>query len=358
MAVSLRNPKKWRDDKLFLSAFKCEANSEGRLQIAFHQASAKSKPVHKFQKAVKRLINAKKMVSPGVDAPELLGNIINQETNVQQSVMNDYKDNPLLVRYYMSIFLLIGVLFFVFVYLPIQGNLNLSYQVFCNSYFRTESNHGFQLAECNNWKDNVYMRWFYFIYCIYFTCSFLQIRYGSNKLKYANILNYDLTNYVETLLIKSTPFILELKTIIEWMVTSTSLTLANWFKLEDIFMEIFVAQVAYMRRTVYQRQGYLRKALMGCGSFLGISTVLIFPMILFSGLNPIASANSVENFQFQLGIKFNNSNYFLLSKVDHNPNISSISSKLVLHSFRQWDVPFDVGNRPGGLHETAEKRRF
>lgn len=336
LGISMRNPRKWRDDKMFLSAFQCEVNSEGRLQIAFNHPSKKSKAVAKLQKAVKKLLLTRKLAKK--DSPQLMGNIINQETLIKRNVFMDYKDNPLILKYYVSILLLACVIFFVFVYLPVQGNINKSYSPFCNSYFKLDPEESFVRKDCNNWKDNSYIVLFYIIYMSYFACSFIQVKYGVSRLRYANILRFDYMNYAGTLLIKFTPFMLELRTIIAWIVTNTSLTLTDWFKLEDIFIEIFLVQFANMRRSLYQRQGFLKKILIGCGSFYGISLILIFPMILFSGLNPIANPNLVREIDFELGMSFNDSFYFTISQMNHNQKIAGISkpSTLICSSYLEF----------------------
>ena len=40
-----------------------------------------------------------------------------------------------------------------------------------------------------------------------------------------------------------TPFVYELRTLMDWMWTQTSMTLADWIKMEDIFAQIFLLKV-------------------------------------------------------------------------------------------------------------------
>lgn len=39
------------------------------------------------------------------------------------------------------------------------------------------------------------------------------------------------------------PFVFELRTIMDWVWTATSMTLADWLKMEDIFAHIFQLKV-------------------------------------------------------------------------------------------------------------------
>lgn len=40
-----------------------------------------------------------------------------------------------------------------------------------------------------------------------------------------------------------TPFVYELRTLMDWIWTETSMTLADWIKMEDIFAQIFLLKV-------------------------------------------------------------------------------------------------------------------
>lgn len=39
------------------------------------------------------------------------------------------------------------------------------------------------------------------------------------------------------------PFVFELRTLMDWMWTDTSMTLMDWLKMEDIFANVFLLKV-------------------------------------------------------------------------------------------------------------------
>ncbi|KAK9858804.1 hypothetical protein WJX84_000839, partial [Apatococcus fuscideae] len=85
------------------------------------------------------------------------------------------------------------------------------------------------------------------------------------------------------------PFLYELRAILDWACTPTTLRLNDWFKLEDINISLYT--VAYDRMTrarkrLGQRQPRYSKLLQGGLLFFGLLFLLWAPLLIFSTGNP------------------------------------------------------------------------
>lgn len=82
----------------------------------------------------------------------------------------------------------------------------------------------------------------YLVKCIYFGFSSRQIRCGYPTRILGNFLTKSYS-YVNLVLFKGflfVPFLLELRSLMDWMFTDTSLSLSDWLQMEDIYANIFV----------------------------------------------------------------------------------------------------------------------
>jgi hypothetical protein len=50
------------------------------------------------------------------------------------------------------------------------------------------------------------------------------------------------------------PFLLELRALMDWMITDTSLSLSDWLQMEDIYSNIFVLKCFRWGEKVYRRK--------------------------------------------------------------------------------------------------------
>jgi hypothetical protein len=78
---------------------------------------------------------------------------------------------------------------------------------------------------CFNFSSNIYLIIFYLIFCRYFTLSALQIRYGLPDFRKGSSLmaKFDLAHSLRYRVFYLLPFLLELKTVLDWCFTKTSL---------------------------------------------------------------------------------------------------------------------------------------
>ena len=67
----------------------------------------------------------------------------------------------LLQKYILHLFIVLAGHIFIFIYAPLTGNYNINHIIFC-------SKDDEDFDECNDFKDNPALIWFYILYLIYF----------------------------------------------------------------------------------------------------------------------------------------------------------------------------------------------
>lgn len=93
--------------------------------------------------------------------------------------------------------------------------------------------------------------------------------------------------------------------MMDYSFCQTSLKIFDWFRLVSIYYSAFKAKMNYYGATgvdLGKPQPWIMKSI-GWLGFIGILIVIFGPMILFSGLNPIAQTNLVIGGALQLGIQ-------------------------------------------------------
>ena len=101
---------------------------------------------------------------------------------------------------------------------------------------------------------------------------------------------------------QNVPFLFELRTLLDWVMSDSSLDLNMWFRFENIyhmlFKDLLDMEARRMNRPVYsggRKFPLVLKMLQGFSIFLGIIILLLAPIFLFSSINPVLSSNAVES---------------------------------------------------------------
>ena len=118
--------------------------------------------------------------------------------------------------------------------------------------------------------------------------------------------HYNPVAYVCVSVIFAIPFLPQLKVMMDWTFVKTSLTLFQWFQLED-FAQVFYASKINMKSLTKSRVGEaisaILKFLMGwCGQFV-VLLIIFLPMILFSTLNTLGDINPITSMDFSIGLQ-------------------------------------------------------
>ncbi|XP_022685819.1 piezo-type mechanosensitive ion channel component 2-like isoform X3 [Varroa jacobsoni] len=160
-----------------------------------------------------------------------------------------------------------------------------------------------------SFSETVPPKLWYFTKCVYFLLSAYQIRCGYPTRILGNFFTKKY-NYLNYFLFKGymmVPFLYELRSLMDWIWTDTSMVLVNWLKMEDIFASIFMLKCQRRAEEEYPTpRGAKRSSLIkyGMGGTLLFLIILIiwFPLLLFSLGNTVGHSLPPDECQIQLSI--------------------------------------------------------
>ncbi|XP_065775240.1 piezo-type mechanosensitive ion channel component 2-like [Muntiacus reevesi] len=165
----------------------------------------------------------------------------------------------------------------------------------------------------------------YLVKCIYFGLSAYQIRHGYPNWILGNCLtkNFSLVNLILFKGFRIVPFLLELRAVIDWMWTNTSLSLSNWTCLEDLYANIFIMKCHQESEKKYpQPPGRPQKRAVkyGLGGIATFALVFLmwFPLVFMS---LVKTVGGVTNQPLQVSVKIAINGYetlFSMSAQQHN----------------------------------------
>ncbi|XP_043336503.1 piezo-type mechanosensitive ion channel component 2-like [Cervus canadensis] len=172
--------------------------------------------------------------------------------------------------------------------------------------------------------NHVAQTW-YLVKCIYFGLSAYQIRHGYPNWILGNCLtkNFSLVNLILFKGFRVVPFLLELRAVIDWMWTNTSLSLSNWTCLEDLYANIFIMKCHQESEKKYpQPPGRPQKRAVkyGLGGIATFALVFLmwFPLVFMS---LVKTVGGVTNQPLQVSVKIAINGYetlFSMSAQRHN----------------------------------------
>ncbi|XP_050528332.1 piezo-type mechanosensitive ion channel component-like isoform X3 [Daktulosphaira vitifoliae] len=129
----------------------------------------------------------------------------------------------------------------------------------------------------------------YMVKCFHLLLSAYQIRSGYPTRILGNVLckNYNYINMILFKLYMLCPFVFELRTIMDWVWTETSMTLPDWLKMEDIFAHIFQLKCSRRVENDYPNpRGVkvkpIKKYFIGGGTLIALIAAISFPLLWFA----------------------------------------------------------------------------
>ncbi|KAL6770350.1 hypothetical protein ACKKBG_A34605 [Auxenochlorella protothecoides x Auxenochlorella symbiontica] len=158
-------------------------------------------------------------------------------------------------------------------------------------------------------RAHAHLRTLVALKCISFAMSALQLRTGyPPPASYRNGMGRHTFVFMRRINIYSSaafqvfvalPFVYELRQLLDWSCTPTTLTFMDWLKLEDINMSLYFVTVLRRSRAAKppgQRQPRYSKFFQGTLLFVGLLLLLWVPLLVFSSGNPTYQVPAVVGF--------------------------------------------------------------
>ncbi|CAH0602965.1 unnamed protein product [Chrysodeixis includens] len=138
----------------------------------------------------------------------------------------------------------------------------------------------------------------YMLKCIYLLLSAYQIRCGYPRRIIGNFLckSYHFLNMIFFRGFMAIPFLFELRTLMDWIWTDTSMNLMDWLKMEDIFASVFLLKCSrYVENEFPQPRGSKKsntsKYMLGGGVLTFVIAIIWFPLVFFAFGNSVGQPN-------------------------------------------------------------------
>ncbi|XP_057423805.1 piezo-type mechanosensitive ion channel homolog isoform X2 [Lotus japonicus] len=139
----------------------------------------------------------------------------------------------------------------------------------------------------------------------------VQIHYGipHKSTLYRQFLTSEVSriNYLGYRAYRAVPFLYELRCVLDWSCTTTSLTMYDWLKLEDINASLYLVKCdSVLNRATHkpgEKQTKCTKCFNGILLFFVLICVIWAPMLMYSSGNPTNIANPIKDASFHVDIK-------------------------------------------------------
>ncbi|CAH2240609.1 jg21081 [Pararge aegeria aegeria] len=198
----------------------------------------------------------------------------------------------------------------------------------------------------------------YMVKCIYLLLSAYQIRCGYPRRIIGNFLckSYHFLNMICFRGFMAVPFLFELRTLMDWIWTDTSMTLMDWLKMEDIFASIFLLKCSrYVEDEFPQPRGIKKsttsKYLLGGGVLAFVIAIIWFPLVFFAFGNSVGEPNPPTDVTVKIRI-----GPFLpvyqMSAQSHNIDVNNAQNPPTIDNNREVPLDSFIEGKPNPERKT------
>ncbi|XP_043288582.1 piezo-type mechanosensitive ion channel component isoform X3 [Venturia canescens] len=138
----------------------------------------------------------------------------------------------------------------------------------------------------------------YMVKCFYLLLAAYQLRLGYPTRILGNFLckNYSIINMYLFKGFMVVPFLFELRAVMDWIWTDTSMTIMDWFKMEDIFASIYQIRCTRGVETDFPQPRGVKKTqvskyMVGGGALFLMIALIWFPLLLFALGGTVGDSN-------------------------------------------------------------------
>ncbi|XP_017979538.1 PREDICTED: piezo-type mechanosensitive ion channel homolog [Theobroma cacao] len=170
--------------------------------------------------------------------------------------------------------------------------------------------YAWQIKSSNQNAGQLALRAIFLAKAVSLALQAVQIRHGipHKCTLYRQFLTSEVSriNYLGYRLYRALPFLYELRCVLDWSCTTTSLTMYDWLKLEDINASLYLVKCdAVLNRAKHkqgEKQTKMTKCCNGICLFFILLCVIWAPMLMYSSGNPTNMANPIKDATFQTDI--------------------------------------------------------
>lgn len=170
--------------------------------------------------------------------------------------------------------------------------------------------YAWQMKPSNQHAGKLALRAIFLAKAVSLALQAIQIRHGipHKSTLYRQFLTSEVSriNYLGYRLYRALPFLYELRCVLDWSCTTTSLTMYDWLKLEDINASLYLVKCDAVLNRAKHKQGEKQTKMTKCCNGICLFFILICviwaPMLMYSSGNPTNMANPIKDASFQTDI--------------------------------------------------------